>query len=88
MTNNTKWAVTVHRKNGDKSNDVLHIVDSAQAAIEAVATNLDLEVDEAGNVAGDDEISRLTVKAAPDAQERKKLWCPTADSPVSLVCHD
>lgn len=73
MTNNTKWAVTVHRKNGDKTNDVLHIANSASAALEAVATNLGLDVDEAGNVAGDDEIRRLTVKAAPDAQERKKL---------------
>jgi hypothetical protein len=67
---NTKWAVTVHRKNGDGSNDVLHIADSAQAAIEAAAEHLDLDVDELGNVTGDDEISRLTVKAAPDAQER------------------
>jgi hypothetical protein len=71
MTDNTKWAVTVHRKNGDKSSTVLHIADSAAAAIKSAAENLDVEVDGAGNVTGDNEITRLTAEAAPDAPERK-----------------
>jgi hypothetical protein len=71
MTDTTKkFAVTVHRKNGDKSSTVLHKANSADAAIKSAAQNLDLTIDDAGNVTGDDEIVRLTAEAAPDAPER------------------
>ncbi|RDH75502.1 hypothetical protein DVS77_26240 [Mycolicibacterium moriokaense] len=73
MTDNTKWAVTVHRKNGEDPTTVLHYADSAQAAIKSAADNLGVEVDDAGNVTGDDEIARLTAAPDPDAQERMKL---------------
>jgi hypothetical protein len=65
MTNN-KWAVTVHRKNGEKSSTVLHIAENAEAAIDSAAANLGVRVDDAGYVTGDDEIIRLTAEAAPD----------------------
>jgi hypothetical protein len=74
MTGNTKWAVTVHRKNGEKSSTApLHHAESAQAAISAVAHNLDLKIDDEGYVIGDKEISRLTAVAAPNAPEHQAL---------------
>ena len=65
MTENSKWAVSLHRE-GDASTTVGYEGPDAESALNFVAEDLDLNVDDEGNVTGDPQISRVTVEADPD----------------------
>jgi hypothetical protein len=65
MTDNTKWAVTIHRA-GEASSTIGYEGPDEEAARQFVAEELDLDVDDEGNVTGDPQITRITVEADPD----------------------
>jgi hypothetical protein len=65
MTENKKWAVTVHRE-GEASSTVGYEGPDEESARNFVAEELDLDVDDEGNVTGDSQIVRITVDEDPD----------------------
>lgn len=65
MTENEKWAVTLHRE-GDASSTVGYQGPDEESARNFVAEELDLDVGDDGAVTGDPQISRITVEADPD----------------------
>jgi hypothetical protein len=65
MTENTKWAVTIHRE-GEASSTVGYEGPDEESARNFIAEELELDVDDDGNVTGDSQIIRITVEADPD----------------------
>jgi hypothetical protein len=65
MTEDKKWAVTIHRE-GDASSTVGYEGPDEESARQFVAEELELDVDEEGNVTGDSQIVRITVEEDPD----------------------
>ena len=65
MTENTKWAVTIHRA-GEASSTIGYEGPDEESARQFVAEELELDVDDEGNVTGDPQITRITVEADPD----------------------
>ncbi|WP_164478455.1 hypothetical protein [Mycolicibacterium stellerae] len=65
MTNNKKWAVTIHRAGEGPSTHGYEGPDE-ESALKFVAEELELDVDDEGNVTGDPQITRLTVEDDPE----------------------
>ena len=65
MTEDKKWAVTIHRQ-GDAASTVGYEGPDEESARQFVAEELELDVDEQGNVTGDSQIVRITVEEDAD----------------------
>lgn len=65
MTENDKWAVSLHRE-GDASTTVGYEGPDEESARNFVAEELDLNVDDEGEVTGDPQITHISVEADPD----------------------